>query len=79
MNLERSPAMVMDEPGDEFAMETLAETEHFAVWRSTGDDGQSLFHLELGNVSIHLTEEEWEELVELVDQAVDALESGGVG
>ena len=48
--------MVMDEPGDEFAMETLAETEHFAVWRSTGDDGQSLFHLELGNVSIHLTE-----------------------
>ncbi|WP_322802001.1 hypothetical protein [Thermoflexus sp.] len=71
--------MFSNDPEDEFTMETLAETEHFTLWRSTGDDGQSLFHLELGNVSIHLTEEEWEELVELVDQAVDALESGGLG
>lgn len=71
--------MFPNDPEDEFEMETLAETEHFTLWRSTGDDGHSLFHLELGNVSIHLTEEEWEELVELVDQAVDTLESGGVG
>lgn len=70
--------MFLSHPEDELGMETLAETEHFTLWRSTGDDGQSFFHLELGNVSIHLTEEEWEELVELVEQAVDALEGGGI-
>lgn len=71
--------MFANEPEEEFTMETLAETEHFVVWRSTGDDGPSLFHLEFGNVSLHLTEEEWEELVELIDQAVETLESGGAG
>jgi hypothetical protein len=71
--------MLTDEPGDGFPMETLAETEHFAIWRSAGDDDQYFFHLELGNVSIHLTEEEWEELVELMGQAMDALESGDAG
>ncbi len=71
--------MFPNEPEEEFTMETLAETEHFFVWRTVDDDGQSLFHLELGNVSIHLTEEEWEELLELLEQAADTLESGGAG
>lgn len=71
--------MFMDDPEDEFEMEPLAETDHFTLWRSISDDGQSLFHLELGNVSIHLTEEEWRELVELINRAVSSMESSGFG
>lgn len=47
----------------------LAETEMFAVWRSVEDDGGYLYHLELGAMTLHLTAEEWEELVLLVRSA----------
>lgn len=64
------------EPEEDFSMETLAETEHFTLWRSADQEGEALFHLEMGNVSIHFTEEEWEELVSLVEQALETLEGG---
>jgi hypothetical protein len=46
----------------------LAETETFAVWRNEEEDGY-MYHLELGGITLHLTPEEWEELVILVRQA----------
>jgi hypothetical protein len=47
----------------------LAETEDLAVWRSLeGDDGY-IYHLEFGNLTIHLDPEEWEELVVLIREA----------
>jgi hypothetical protein len=50
--------------------EVLAETEDlgFAVWRSMEEDGY-MYHVELGLLTIHLTSEEWEELVTLVRAA----------
>ncbi len=49
-------------------LDVLAETETFAIWRSQEDDGV-LYHVELGGVTLHLTSEEWEELVVLIKSA----------
>jgi len=45
--------------------DVVAETESFAVWR-TKDDDEVSYHLELGMVTVHLDEEEWQELVQLI-------------
>lgn len=45
--------------------EIIAETEDYFVWRSI-EEGEFVYHLELGGVSLHMTSEEWEELVELM-------------
>ena len=46
----------------------MAETENLLVWRSMDDDGY-IYHLELGSFSLHLSTEEWEELVILIRSA----------
>ena len=43
----------------------LAQVEDFVVWMSTEED-ESVYHLELGNVTLHFFQEEWENLVELI-------------
>lgn len=43
----------------------IAETESYFVWQSD-DEGEIVFHLELGGVTLHMTSEEWDELVELM-------------
>jgi hypothetical protein len=45
---------------------TIAETENFMIWRAVEPDGESTFHLELNNVTIHFFQEEWEEFLELI-------------
>ena len=45
---------------------TLAETESFVIWSAEEEDGESTFHLDFNNVTIHMLQEEWEEFLELV-------------
>jgi hypothetical protein len=45
--------------------ETLAETENFAGWKAEEPDGETTYHLELNNVTIHFFREEWDEFLEL--------------
>jgi len=45
--------------------ETLAETESYLAWKAEEPDGETTFHLELNNVTIHFFKEEWEEFLEL--------------
>ena len=45
--------------------ETLAETESYIAWKAEEPDGETTFHLELNNVTIHFFKEEWEEFLEL--------------
>jgi hypothetical protein len=54
---------------DEFGAELLAETENYMVWTSEVD-GENLYHVELGGVSVHLTEEDWEELITLMTMII---------
>jgi hypothetical protein len=44
----------------------LAESESFSVWRSDEPDGEMTYHLELGNVTLHLFREELDELLNLM-------------
>jgi hypothetical protein len=45
---------------------TLAETENYLVWKAEEPDGETTFHVELGNVTVHFFKEEWDEFLELV-------------
>jgi hypothetical protein len=55
----------MEENIDDPKTQTLAETENYLAWRADEPDGESTFHLELNNVTMHFFREEWEEFLEL--------------
>ncbi len=46
--------------------DTLAETENYLVWKAEEPDGETTYHVELGNVTVHFFKEEWDEFIELV-------------
>ena len=60
---------------DSIPTETLAETEEYIAWLSEEPDGEKVYHLELGQVTLHFFQEEWDELLKLLDGA----RSGGAG
>jgi hypothetical protein len=45
---------------------TLAETSNYVIWKAEEPDGETTYHIELGNVTLHFFEEEWQELAELL-------------
>jgi hypothetical protein len=46
--------------------ETLTETEHYLVWSAEEPDGETTYHVELENVTVHFFREEWDEFLALV-------------
>lgn len=60
---------------DDLTAHTLAESDSYAIWTTVEDNGETIFHLELGSVTLHFFQEEWEELVGLMEAA----SSGGDG
>jgi hypothetical protein len=54
---------------DEIPTDTLAETANYVAWVSQEPDGETVFHLELGAVTLHFFKEEWDEVVSLVQRA----------
>lgn len=46
--------------------ELIAETDNYSVWRAEEPDGETTYHLELNNVTLHFFQEEWEEFLQLV-------------
>ncbi len=51
---------------------TLAETDNYVAWTSEEPDGEQVFHLELGAVTLHFFREEWEEVLALIREASKA-------
>lgn len=51
---------------DEMNTETIAETSNFILWKANEPDGEITYHLELGTVTVHFFQEEWEEFTELI-------------
>lgn len=47
---------------------TLAETEMYEAFVVEGEDGDRTYHLEIGNVTINLLPEDWEEFIDLMSQ-----------
>jgi hypothetical protein len=53
----------------DFEPDIIAQTESFGVWRSDEEDEGLIFHVELGGITLHMTSEEWDELLLLVKAA----------
>lgn len=58
-----------DATGEDIPTDTLAETDEYIAWLSEEPDGEAVYHLELGQVTLHFFEEEWQELVRLIKEA----------
>jgi len=54
---------------DDNPLDVLAETENFAVLVGEDIEGETIYNVELGTVTLHLLYEEWEELIELIRAA----------
>jgi len=50
----------------EIPTQNLAESNSFLIWKADEPDGEATYHLELGQVTVHFFEEEWQEFLELV-------------
>ena len=50
--------------------ETIAETENYLAWQAEEGDGETTYHLELNNVTLHFFTEEWNEFLDLVRSLV---------
>jgi len=50
---------------------TIAETDNYLAWRAEEPDGETTYHLELNNVTLHFFKEDWQEFLDLVDLVLD--------
>ena len=50
---------------------TIAETDNYLAWQAEEPDGETTYHLELNNVTLHFFKEEWQEFLDLVDLVLD--------
>ena len=57
---------IMSQNPPEIDTKTIAETNNFIAWRAEEPDGETTYHLELNNVTIHFFQEEWNEFIQLV-------------
>jgi len=53
----------------EIPVNSLAETENYTAWSADEPDGERTYHLELGPVTAHFFQEEWEEFIGLIREA----------
>ena len=55
----------MSDSNPEVNTTTLAETENMTAWQANEPDGETTFHLQLNNVTVHFYQEEWDEFISL--------------
>ena len=56
----------MSNNSNEPRTDTIAETENFIAWKAEEPDGETTYHIELNNVTVHFFEEEWNEFMQLI-------------
>ncbi|HSO27240.1 MAG TPA: hypothetical protein VLS48_04170 [Anaerolineales bacterium] len=50
----------------------IAETDDYLAWQAEEPDGETTFHLELNNVTLHFFREEWDQFLELMQLVAEA-------
>jgi hypothetical protein len=60
--------MSIDKNDQEFETEVISETENYLAWRADEPDGESTYHLELNNLTVHFFSEEWQEFLKLMGE-----------
>lgn len=58
----------MNDKNQEVETKTLAETENMVVWQADEPDGETTYHLQLNNVTVHFFQEEWDEFLVLISE-----------
>jgi hypothetical protein len=58
----------MTQESSEITTKTIAETNTYIAWSAEEPDGETTYHLELNNVTLHFFREEWQEFLNLVNQ-----------
>lgn len=66
MQVQFSEGMMMAKNNQEPTTQVIAETDDYLAWQAEEPDGETTFHLELNNVTLHFFKEEWEEFLKLV-------------
>jgi hypothetical protein len=56
----------MSEKDQDLHPKTLAETDNMAAWKADEPDGETTYHLQLNNVTVHFFQEEWDEFLALI-------------
>ena len=56
----------MTNNGKEPTTATISETDNYMVWKAEEPDGETTYHIELNNVTLHFFEEEWDEFLKLI-------------
>jgi hypothetical protein len=56
----------------EIRTETIAETDNYMIYSAAEPDGEITYNVELGNVSLHFFNEEWQEFLRLIAQCKSA-------
>lgn len=51
----------------DFDTKVIAETEAYLAWTADEPDGESTYHLELNNLTVHFFAEEWDEFLQLAE------------
>lgn len=51
---------------DDVQTTTLAETQNYLIYQAQEPDGETTYHVELGQVTLHFFKEEWEEFLALI-------------
>lgn len=51
---------------------TISETQNYAAWLAEEPDGETTYHLELNNITVHFFEEEWQEFLQLAEALIKA-------
>jgi hypothetical protein len=54
---------------NEVPTNTIAETENYIVWQAEEPDGEVTYHIEMGIVTYHFFQEEWNEFLDLMAKA----------
>ncbi len=52
--------------GHEPQTDTLAETDNYIIWKAAEPDGEVTYHIELGDLTLHFFNEEWDEFLQLM-------------
>jgi hypothetical protein len=56
----------MSDSSENVDTQTLAETDNFIAWQAAEPDGETTYHVELNNITLHFFREEWNEFLELM-------------
>lgn len=51
--------------------DVIAETDNYLAWKADEPDGETTYHLELNNVTLHFFQEEWEEFLRIARLLID--------